>query len=498
MSEIRTGKGNLTELRAMFGEDETFTFREFCCKNDPTIEFCIVFVEGMIDKTSIHDQIIKPVTESELSDDLDINGMINRIAKEIISAANVYQASKLEDIIKDLLSGRTALFVNEFDKAIIVDTIDVVERSVSEPESEKIVSGPREGFTENISTNIVLLRRKLNTANLKLRFRELGSETKTKICIAFVENIVDKKLVEEVERRLAKIEVDGILDIGYLQEMIKDTPITPFKTVGDTERPDTMAGKLLEGRVAIFCDGTPMAITVPFVFVEYFNVNEDYYNNFYYATLNRIIRWLGFFLASSVPAIYIALVTFHQEMIPTQLLLSISASRQNVPFPTIVEAILMLFVFEILRESSVRIPAVVGQTISIVGALVIGQAAVEAKLVSAPMIIVSALTGITSFVIPKMQGEMILIRFIFLLAAAFIGLYGYLFAVIGLFIHLASLRSFGFPYMINIASFKPTDAKDIIVRAPWQKMKKRPKLVVQQNTQRAANEAGTGDGVENK
>jgi spore germination protein KA len=498
MNKMEIQKSNLNELKAMFDKDETFAFRDFCCKKDPTIEFCIVFVEGMVDKNSIHDQVIKPVIEANLKDDIDINQLLNVLSKEVISAANVYQKNKLADIIQDLLSGRTALFVKDFNRAIIVDTVDFVERAVTEPESEKAVTGPREGFTENISTNIVLLRRKLNTSNLKLRFREIGTETKTKICVCFIDNIVDKKLVEEVERRLDKINIDGILDVGYIQEIIKDTPITPFKTVGDTERPDVMAGKLLEGRIGIFCDGTPIAITVPFIFIEYFNASEDYYNNFYYATLNRIIRWFGFFLASSVPAIYVALVTFHQEMMPTQFLLSISASRQNVPFPTIVEALLMIFIFELLRETSVRIPTVIGQTISIVGALVIGQAAVEAKLVSAPMIIVAAMTGITSFVTPKMQGELIITRLVFLLAAAFIGLYGYLFGVVGMFIHLASLRSFGIPYMINIGTFRASDVKDVMLRVPWQNMKSRPKLVVQQNKQRVKDDAESGDDIEKK
>ena len=352
--------------------------------------------------------------------------------------------------------------------------------------------------TENLGTNIVLIRRKLNTPNLKLEFKELGTETKTKICICYLENIANKKIIEEVMRRLDKIEIDGILDAQYIQEIIKDAPLTPFRTTGYTERPDIVVGKLLEGRVAIICDGTPVAITVPYIFVEYFNVNEDYYNNYYYATVNRIIRWVGFLLASSVPAIYLALVTYHQEMLPTQLLLSISASRQNVPFPTIVEAILMLFVFELLRETSVRMPTVIGQTISIVGALVIGQAAVQAKLTSAPMIIVAALTGITSFVVPKMQAELIIIRLVFLMGAAFIGLYGYIFGVIGMFIHLASLRSFGIPYMLNIGAFRLADMKDVMVRAPWYKMKSRPKLVVQQNRSRTADNKETGDKVENK
>jgi spore germination protein KA len=451
----------------------------------------------MIDKNSIHSQIVKPIIEAELSDTLDINQLINTISKEIISAATVHQSSYFDNIVQSVLTGNTILFIKEFDKAVIIDTADWDKRAITEPESEKVVTGPKEGFTENIGTNMVLIRRKFKTQNLKLEFKELGLETKTKICICYLDGIVNNKILRELNERINKIDIDGILDAQYLQEMLKDTPMSPFKTIGYTERPDVVAGKLLEGRVVIVCDGTPVAITIPFTFVEYFNVNEDYYSNFYYATLNRIMRWIGFLLASSVPAIYLALITFHQEMLPTQLLLSISASRQNVPFPTIVEAILMLFVFELLRETSVRMPTVIGQTISIVGALVIGQAAVEAELVSAPMIIVAALTGITSFVVPKMQGELIIIRLVFLLSASFIGLYGYFFCIVAMFLHLASLRSFGIPYMLDIGTFRPADAKDIMVRVPWKKMKTRPKLVVQQNKKRIADDSKEGDEGEN-
>lgn len=496
MKNTENDKSNLENIKAMFAEDESVVFRNFRCRKDPTLEFCIVYIEGMTDKTFIHDQIIKPVAEAELNDALDINHLLNVLSKEVISAANAYENDQLDKIIQDLLSGCSALFAKEFNKAIMIDTASWDQRAIDEPETEKTVTGPKEGFVEDINTNIMLIRRKLKTANLKLRFLELGKETKTRICIGYIDKIADKKVIDEVNKRIKKIDIDSILDSEYLQELIKDTPMTPFKTTGYTERPDVVVGKLLEGRVVVISDGTPVAITLPFTFVEYFNINEDYYSNYYFATLNRMIRWIGFFLASSVPAIYLALITHHQEMLPTQLLLSISASRQNVPFPTIVEAILMLFVFEILRETSVRIPTVIGQTISIVGALVIGQAAVEAKLVSAPMIIVAALTGITSFVVPKMQGELIIIRLIFLLAASFLGLYGYLFGVIGMFIHLASLRSFGIPYMINIGTFKPSDAKDVMVRVPWQKMRSRPKLLAQHNKQRASSDAETGDDVE--
>jgi spore germination protein KA len=493
MNKTQNDSNILQTIKDMFSCDEGISFRSFCCQNDPQIQFCAVFVSGMTDKNSIQKQIIKPIMEAKLDESYDINKLLNTIAQEIISAANVKQSSTLEMIVQSLLTGSTLLFVNEFDRAILIDTANWDKRAITEPEAEKVVMGPREGFTEYIGTNIVLVRRKLKTANLKFKYREIGTQTKTKICICYLEDVAEPKLVREVEARIGKIDLDSVLDVGYIKEMIKDTPFSPFKTIGYTERPDVIAGKILEGRIAVICDGSPIAITMPFLFIEYFNVNEDYYDNFIYATFNRIVRWVSFLLASSVPAIYVALITFHQEMIPTQLLLSISGSRQNVPFPTVVEALLMLFVFEILRESSIRIPSGVGQTVSIVGALVIGQAAVEAKLVSSPMVIVSAITGITSFVIPKMQSELLIIRFIFLLSASAIGLYGYLFCVIGMFIHLASLRSFGFPYMTHIASFDPQDVKDGILRAPWKMMKTRPKLVAQKNRQRTVGEEKAGD-----
>lgn len=222
-------------------------------------------------------------------------------------------------------------------------------------------------------------------------------------------------------------------------------------------------------------------MTLPFVFIEYFQASEDYYNNFFYASITRLIRVLGYIITLSVPAVYIALTAYHQEMIPTPLLLSISAARQGVPFPTIVEEIGLLFVFEILRETGVRMPTAIGQTISIIGALVLGQAAVEAKLVSAPIIIVVALTGITGLIIPRLKGANILIRLVLLLLSAFLGLYGFVFGIIVLLIHLFGMRSFGIPYMLNFNSLKPQDLKDTVIRAPWWYMHYRPKFIAANN-----------------
>lgn len=475
---------NIKEIKNIFKNDSIVIYREFYIRDKHNTRCFITYIDGMANSRMINDNILFPIMETCLEDITSKYSTGDIIFNKYLPAGGVKKVSTTEEAVNEVLMGNTVLFIDNSDEAIRVDTVGWEKRPVSEPDSEKLVRGPREGLTESLITNMALIRRKIKNPDLKFQFRELGEVTKTSICVCYIENIVSQKILDEVNIRLDKINIDGILDSGYIQEFIKDSPFTPFKTIGDTERPDVAASKLLEGRVVILCDGTPFALTMPFVFLEYFLINEDYYNNFYYATINRFIRWVGLFFTTSVPAIYTALVTFHQEMIPTSLLLSISASRQGLPFPTIVEALGMLFVFELLREAGVRIPTVVGQTISIVGALVIGQSAVEARLISAPMIIVSALTGISSFLAPKMGAEIIIIRVALLLMASFIGLYGYIFGVIFFIILLSSIRSFGVPYMINISSMNPQDQKDVLFRSPWPFMYKRPKLFTGWNKQR--------------
>jgi spore germination protein KA len=242
-----------------------------------------------------------------------------------------------------------------------------------------------------------------------------------------------------------------------------------------------VAAKLLEGRIAVAVDGTPSTLTLPYVYLEYFQTAEDYYDSYWYSSINRIIRWLGEFFTSSIPAIYIAVMTYHQEMIPTPLLLSITAARQNVPFPTIVEAIILLFIFEVIREASIRMPTPMGQSVSIVGALILGQAAIEARLFSAPMVIIVAATGISGLLTIKLKGASIVIRLALMLLAAFMGLYGYIFGVTGALIYMFSLRSFGVPYMLEYGSINPTDLKDTFIRAPWWYMSFRPKQMAAKN-----------------
>ncbi|MEL7597183.1 MAG: spore germination protein [Clostridiaceae bacterium] len=332
-----------------------------------------------------------------------------------------------------------------------------------------------------MDTNISLIRRKINSPELKFKYKDLGKITKTKICICYIEGLVSKEILEDLNSRLDKIKIDGILESGYIEEKIKDHPYSIFDTIGNTERPDVVAAKLLEGRIALICDGTPSVLTIPFVFIEYFQSSEDYNNNFIYGSFNRILRITGFILSTSVPAIYTALVTFHQELIPTQLILSIAAARKGTPFPTIIEAIFMIAIFEILREAGTRLPKNVGQAISIVGALVLGEAAVSAGFVSAPIVIVVAITSISKFSVPKMAIVIMVIKSIFLLLPGFLGLYGYIFGMIGLSLYLFSMKSFGVEYMLKFGSMSKEDLKDQAIRVPWEFMKNKSKFIIGKN-----------------
>jgi len=305
---------------------------------------------------------------------------------------------------------------------------------------------------------------------------EIGTRTKTKICVCYLEGVAEESILKELLQRIKKINIDGIMDTGYIEELIKDAPFSPIRTISSTERPDVASGKILEGKFALICDGTPTVLTLPKLFVENFQSDEDYFNNYIFSSITRILRWMGFWLTTSVPAIYVAVITFHQEFLPTPLLLSIAVARQGVPFPTIVETMVMLIIFETLKEAGLRMPKHIGQAMSIVGALVLGEAAVTAKLVSAPIVIVTALTGVSSFMIPQVS-EIIPIRIIFLIMSSFLGIYGYVFGVMGLALHLYSLRSFGVPYMLNIPPGSFQEFKDTIIRAPWWEMYFRTKSI---------------------
>ncbi|KJR47200.1 Spore germination protein GerKA [Desulfosporosinus sp. I2] len=304
--------------------------------------------------------------------------------------------------------------------------------------------------------------------------------TNTDLVVTYIEKIASPDIVSEVFRRLSKIKMDGMLGNGYIEEMIEDNPYSPFPQISFTERPDVLAGKLLEGKVGIIVDGTPIVLVVPAVLTQFLNVNEDYYQRAMVAILSRFVRYVGAFVAFVAPSVYIAVTTFHQEIIPTDLLLSISAGRQGVPFPALLEALTMTVVLEILQEAGLRLPKPIGSTIGIVGALVIGDAAVKASLVSPLMVIIIGLTAVASYAIPTFDLSLAvrLIRFPLMILAGILGFFGVTVGLYVILIHLLGLRSFGVPYTSPIAPLRIRALlQDTFVRAPWWALKRRPQLI---------------------
>lgn len=468
-------KNNTAIFKEIFKDDDTIIYRNFETRD--SLKCMLIFADGMVNSDIINENILLPMMNSSAPDDASGLQRLDFFMEKVIACDDVKRIPDIDELVGSLLYGDAVLLIDSQDEGILINTKGWQARAISEPSSERTVKGPREGFVESILINTSLIRRRTRNSKLKFKFMELGSRTKTQISICYIEDLANEKVLQELISRLNKIDMDGILGSNYIEEMISDSPLILFKTTNYTEKPDSLVSRLLEGRVAVIVDGTPVVITVPALFMEFFQSYQDYYDISVLASFNRILRYLAFFLTTSVAPIYTALVTYHQEMIPTPLLLSITAARQGVPFPTIVEALILVLAFEMLRESGTRLPEPVGSAVSIVGALVIGQAAVEARFVSAPMVIVVALTGITSFLIFPLNGAVIAVRFIFILLSGFLGLYGYIFGVIGLFIQLMSMRSFGVPYMLNLGSLKGQEVKDTFIRTPWWYMYYRPQII---------------------
>jgi spore germination protein KA len=309
-----------------------------------------------------------------------------------------------------------------------------------------------------------------------MKYYSIGRRTQTQACICYLDSLVDQKVLNELYRRLDKIDIDAVLDVNYISENIREKKYSLFRETGITERPDSVVGKILEGRVAVFVDGSPIVMTIPHLFIENFQISDDYYTNYFYASAARILRSTAYFLTITIPGFYLALVAFHKEMIPTVFFLNVASERSSVPFPVIIEMTAMLIVFDFLREAGLRMPSNVGSALSIVGALVIGQAAVQAKLLDAPVIIVVGFAAITGLLNPRMGASVTIIRFVFLYAAGLLGLYGFIFILIALIIHLYNLESFGVSQLKIYEDIKYQNTKDIFIRGPWFTMKTRPAI----------------------
>ena len=474
-------------LLEVFSECSDIILRDIVCENGRII-MLVAYIDELIDKQLLNQYTIAPLSAVKIQDDGDHSGSkINIIKENVIYNSEVSETDRFDNITEALLSGHAILFVDGESTALTIAVKSIKGRAVEEADSERSLRGPREGFVENLQVNITLLRQTVRNPNLKVEHMVLGEQTHTDIAICYIKSIVNDKTVEEVKVRLNKIKVDAIMESGYIEQYIEDNVIRFFPMVGNSEKPDKVAAKLLEGRVAILCDCTPFALTVPFLFIENIQSAEDYYGHPVYSSILRILRFAALLITTCLPALYVALAAFHQSVIPFKLLMTMAASREGIPFSPYVEAMLMNISFDLLREAGIRMPKSIGDAVSIVGAIVLGQASVEAGIASAPMVIVTSLTAICSFVVPSLAQVSMIMRYIFLTVANLFGLLGIATVFVMMFSYLCTKRSFGVPYLSPFAPLITQDLKDTLIVVPVWAMFTRPKSIVRcTNDNRAA------------
>ncbi len=397
---------------------------------------------------------------------------------------NYKKETNFKYVIQSLTRGNFVVFISNRKEAIVIDIVDIKERAIEEPAAEATIKGPREGFTENFQTNISLIRKRIFSHHLKVEKKKAGTISQTEIVLLYLDGVASEEILNEIKNRLSRIELDAVQSSNQIQSFIRDHSYAIVPLVGSSERPDKIAANILEGKIAIIVDGSPFVLYGPISLFSLLQAPDDYYDSMYIATLLRMVRFAALFVSLLLPSLYIALTTFHQEMIPTALALSIAAGRETVPFPALIETLFMEITFEFLREAGLRLPKAIGNTISIVGALVIGDAAVRAGFVSPLVIIIVSITAISSFIIPNysLGVSFRILRFAFIFLSATFGFFGIVWSMLGLYLYLTSLRSFGYPYLAPHAPLFPTGLKDTIFRFPLFQQAKYPKFTVNQPT----------------
>ena len=494
---------NIKNIETLFKDCADIVKREVKVEGREEFRIYGVYTDGLINRDILENYLLTTLFNYK-----NINGEIKKqentrtqlIMQHFSATFDVKEVEKMEDMVRAVLSGDSAIFVEGCEKGLVIATRGWPGRGVSEPSAENVVRGPREGFTETIRFNTVLVRRRIRDTKLKFKAISYGTRSKTDVVVAYIEDIAKPELVEEVMTRLDKYVIDAILDSGYIEQLIEDSWKSPFPQTQATERPDKFAASLLEGKVGILVDTSPFGIIVPATLNAFYQASEDYYQRWQIMSFTRMLRYLVSFLSFTLPGLYIAALNFHPDILPTPFAITIAASREGITFSTVTEIILMEIIFELFREAGIRAPGAIGHVVSLVGGLVIGQALVDANIISPMIIIIVAFTAICTFGIPdyNLTSAFRLVRYLFILLSAMFGLYGFLIAMLLVLAHLSSLESFKTPYLApyNISDQNgASDLKDTVLRFPTFMQTTRPIFARQMQRTRLRLKKGkqTGD-----
>ncbi|MCS1351413.1 spore germination protein [Mechercharimyces sp. CAU 1602] len=460
---------NSEHVYTILGKSSDLVERTF---TELSFPFTLFYLDTLTDEKQLNRAVISPLLDWQTKIDVSTESLPLPDVINHLELSQIKTATSFDHIASGLTGGSAVLFLEGSTKAYLLPLFNGASRSVNEPQTQTMIRGPRDGFVENLNTNLSLVRERIKNPSLRIQAYRMGRLSEVELRLLYIEGQVHPHILSEVKDRLKQIQSHNVLESNMVEELLHTGGYSPFPRSRATERPDVSAAALMEGRIVIMLEGSPFCIILPVTFFSFFQAAEDYYQHFDMSTFVRFLRIAAFFVTLSLPSFYVAITTYHQEVIETGLLINLAAQREGVPFPALMEAVLMEIIFEMLREAGVRMPRPIGPAISIVGAIVIGESAVNAGLVSPAMVMVVALTAIASFVSPyyEISNAARLLRFAMLGFAATIGLFGMMFFMLGLLIHLCSLQSFGQPYFSPMAPFHIKQQKDTLLRFPlwWQ------------------------------
>lgn len=467
-------------------KNQDIIFREF--KIGRKTKAFIAYIEGMADKNTLNLAVLPRLMSKDVFDELGDQNLIDYLMECVLSVNSVKKTNKYSDSVTHILNGISALFVDGCSECILIENRGFEKRNVEQPVTETVVKGSQEGFTENLRTNVTLVRRIIRNENLVTEMLPVGNTNHANCAIMYLQGVANPKVVQEVKKRLKRIDTDFVLGDGTIEQFIEDNSLMLFPQIIDTERPDRTASFIMEGQVVVITEGSPFSLAVPVTFFRLFHTAEDTFVRWPASNFLRFIRLFGLFCATFLPGMYVALMLFHTEMVPTELLLSIARAKETVPFPTIVEILIMEISFELIREGGIRVPSVIGQTLGIVGALILGQAAVAAGLVSPMLVIVVSVTGLGAFAIPNYTLSLAvrIERFLFIFAGTFLGFYGIALMAVLLSFLVCSMKSFGVPFLSPVAP-KTKSNRDVVLRYPIWSQKNRSDFLNTTNRKRQGN-----------
>jgi hypothetical protein len=469
---------NITFINKLFEHSHDIILKDLYI-GQPAITGAIVYFDGMVDKEIIHDQIVRLdlINTKELFENGSIK--IDIIRHKFATVSEVMQSSTFKDLVYFLLNGYTLMFINFSKSALIIKASNMNSRQIEEPSSEKTIKGPRDGFVENIITNITLVRRRIKDPNLAVEFINVGRRSQTTVAIVYINGVINPEIPKEIKKRISKIDTDGIIDSAQIEQLVEKHKWTIFPQVLATERPDKATLQILEGRLAVIVDGTPFVSIFPTTFDMFLNSTDDHYERSIISSAIRLVRYSSLVIATNFPALFIALTAYHPGMIPTALALTITGTRVGLPFPLFLEILIMEASLDILQEAAIRLPRLLSQTISILGGLIIGQASVQAGIVSPIIVVIVSITAISSFTFPvySITLGIRIVRILLMFAATLLGLYGIVMLWLVILIHMASIEDFNIRYLSGYSPYTFQLLRDMVLKAPKGFIRRRPEYL---------------------